>query len=137
MQTNCSVLKRNKTQYFFITNLYMLWLKGKRMESLRVFATNSDNQIPISLQPKVVDLRHFKIWMKTLEWWISGLMLNPLFFLISRLNIACSPLIFNLQINYPIMIKYPILKFSALITLISSILSLILFILLMESLKSL
>ena len=28
--------------------------------------------------------------MKTLEWWI-------LFFLISRLNIACSPLIFNLQ----------------------------------------
>ena len=36
--------------------------------------------------------------LKTLEWWISGLMLNPLFFLISRLNIACSPLIFNLQI---------------------------------------
>ena len=31
--------------------------------------------------------------------------LNPLFFLISRLNIACSPLIFNLQINYPIRIK--------------------------------
>ena len=43
--------------------------------------------------------------LKTLEWWISGLMLNPLFFLISRLNIACSPLIFNLQINYPIRIK--------------------------------
>ncbi len=41
----------------------------------------------------------------TFEWWISGLMLNPLFFLISRLNIACSPLIFNLQINYPIGIK--------------------------------
>ena len=40
-----------------------------------------------------------------LEWWISGLMLNPLFFLISRLNNACSPLIFNLQINYPIRIK--------------------------------
>ena len=40
--------------------------------------------------------------LKTLEWWILGLMLNPLFFLISRLNIACSPLIFNLQINYPI-----------------------------------
>ena len=32
-------------------------------------------------------------------------MLNPLFFLISRLNIACSPIIFNLQINYPIRIK--------------------------------
>ena len=43
--------------------------------------------------------------LKTLEWWISGLMLNSLFFLISRLNIACSPLIFNLQINYPIRIK--------------------------------
>ena len=36
----------------------------------------------------------------TLEWWISGLMLNPLFFLISRINIACSHLI-----NYPIRIK--------------------------------
>ena len=43
--------------------------------------------------------------LKTLEWWISGLRLNPLFFLICRLNIACSPLIFNLQINYPIRIK--------------------------------
>ena len=43
--------------------------------------------------------------LKTLEWWISGLMLNPLFFLISILNNACSPLIFNLQINYPIRIK--------------------------------
>ena len=32
---------------------------------------------------------------ENLEWWISGLMLNPLFLLISRLNIACSPLIFN------------------------------------------
>ena len=37
--------------------------------------------------------------LETLEWWISGLMLNPLFFLISRLNIACSPHEFNLQIN--------------------------------------
>ena len=43
--------------------------------------------------------------LKTLEWWKSGLRLNPLFFLISRLNIACSPIIFNLQINYPIRIK--------------------------------
>ena len=65
--------------------------------------------IPISLQPTGVDLKCFKLWLlpelKTLEWWISGLMLNPLFFLISRLNIACSPLIFNLQTNYPIRIK--------------------------------
>ena len=36
--------------------------------------------------------------LKTLEWWISGLMLNPLFFLISRLNMACFPHEFNLQI---------------------------------------
>jgi len=35
----------------------------------------------------------------TLEWWISGLMLDPLFFLISRLNNACSPLVNNLQIK--------------------------------------
>ena len=35
----------------------------------------------------------------TLEWWISGLMLDRLFFLISRLNIACCPHEFNLQIN--------------------------------------
>ena len=35
--------------------------------------------------------------LKTLKWWISGLMLNPFFFLISRLNMACSPHEFNLQ----------------------------------------
>jgi len=39
------------------------------------------------------------------EWWITGLMLDPLFFLISRLNNACSPLYINLQINLPIEIK--------------------------------
>ena len=37
--------------------------------------------------------------LKTLEWWISGLMLNRLFFLISRLNIAYNPYELNLQIN--------------------------------------
>ena len=37
--------------------------------------------------------------LKTLEWWISGLMLNPLFFLISRLNIAYNPHELNLEIN--------------------------------------
>ena len=35
----------------------------------------------------------------TFKWWISGLMLKPLFFLISRLNNDCSPLAINLQIN--------------------------------------
>ena len=33
------------------------------------------------------------------KWWISGLMLDPHFFLISRLNNACSPLVINLQID--------------------------------------
>jgi len=41
----------------------------------------------------------------TSEYWISGLMLDPLFFLISRLNIPCSPHEFNLQINLQISIK--------------------------------
>ena len=40
--------------------------------------------------------------LKTLEWWISGLMLNPLFFLISRLNMVCFPNEFNLQISQQI-----------------------------------
>ena len=31
--------------------------------------------------------------LETFEWRISGLMLDPLFFLISRLNNVCSPLI--------------------------------------------
>ena len=35
----------------------------------------------------------------TFECWISGFMLDPLFFLISRLNNACYPLVINLQIN--------------------------------------
>ena len=35
----------------------------------------------------------------TFEWWISGLMLDPLFFLILRLNNACSPHFNNLQIK--------------------------------------
>ena len=43
--------------------------------------------------------------LETLELWISGLMLNPLFFLISRLNFACSPHEFNLQIYQQIGIK--------------------------------
>ena len=41
----------------------------------------------------------------TIEWWISELMLDPLLFLISRLNNACSLLVIDLQINYPFGIK--------------------------------
>ena len=36
--------------------------------------------------------------LKTLEWWISGLRLNPLFFLISRINIAWKTHDFNLRL---------------------------------------
>ena len=43
--------------------------------------------------------------LKTLEWWISRSMLDLLYFLISRLNNACSPIAFNLQIKLPIGIK--------------------------------
>ena len=43
--------------------------------------------------------------LKTLEWWISALMLNPNLFLISRLNMACSPHEFNLQKSQQIGIK--------------------------------
>jgi len=48
-----------------------------------------------------IHIDFIKSELKTLEWWISGLRLDPLFFLISRLNIACLPHDFNLQINYP------------------------------------
>ena len=40
-----------------------------------------------------------KTELKTLEWWTSRSMLDLLFFLISRLNNACSPHVINLQIN--------------------------------------
>ena len=51
-----------------------------------------------------LDIHHSKVIsseLGTLEWWISGLMLDLLFFLISRLNNACYPLDINLQIFYP------------------------------------
>ena len=35
----------------------------------------------------------------TFEWWIWGLMVDLLFFLILRLNNACFPLVIKLQIN--------------------------------------
>ena len=41
----------------------------------------------------------YMIWAGNF-WMVDiGIMLDPLFFLISRLNNACSPLIFKLQIN--------------------------------------
>ena len=53
----------------------------------------------LSINPDIHHSKVFSSELGTLEYWISGLMLNPLFFLISRLNIACSPHEFNLQIN--------------------------------------
>ena len=41
----------------------------------------------------------------TFDFWISGLMLDPLFFFISRVNNACSPLVISLQSNKLIGIK--------------------------------
>ena len=76
---------------------------------LNVQALNSDGnrvgKISEDEEEEVAEMMKIKPELKTLEWWISGLRLNPLFFLIFRLNIACSPLIFNLQINYPIRFK--------------------------------
>ena len=43
--------------------------------------------------------------LKTLEWWIQRTMLDLLFFIIARLNIACSPHGINLRINYQIRIR--------------------------------
>ena len=49
--------------------------------------------------------QHKEPELGTFEWCILGLMLDPLFFFISRLNNACSPLVINLQINELIGIK--------------------------------
>ena len=51
-----------------------------------------------------LDIRNSKVFsseLGTFEWWISGFILD----LLDLLNKACSPLVINLQINYPIGIK--------------------------------
>ena len=57
------------------------------------------------MKSRKLDLLEKRTELGTLEWWISGLMHDPLFFLISRLNIACFPHEFNLQISQQIGIK--------------------------------
>jgi len=42
----------------------------------------------LSLNP---DIHYSKVFSSALIWWISGLIFDPLLFLISRLNNACSP----------------------------------------------
>ena len=63
------------------------------------------------------DLQH-----KSFEWWISGLMLDPLFFLISRLNIAflLFILISRLIIRLRLRISYSKVSSSVLLVLLSS-----------------
>ena len=74
--------------------------------SIKVFHVNPRDieEIFIIMNVWILDSesQHTKIMtseLGTFEWWISGLRLDPLFFLISRLNNACSPLVINLQIN--------------------------------------
>ena len=71
--------------------------------------------LPVPLYQEHIRLVMIGPELGTFEWCILGLMVDPLFFFISRLNNACSPLVINLQINPQIGIKegYPILKFSA------------------------
>ena len=61
--------------------------------------------IIMGLSPPPIPHHEKSSELLTLEWWISGLMLNPNFFLISRLNMACSPYELNLQKSQQIGIK--------------------------------
>ena len=49
--------------------------------------------------PHLNYMEHIYSELGTFEWWILGLMIDPIFFLITRLNNACSPLVINLLIN--------------------------------------
>ena len=53
----------------------------------------------IELNPEIHNIKVLTSELGTFEWWISGLMLDPLFFLISKLTNACSPHFINIQIN--------------------------------------
>jgi len=114
------VTQINNLMVLLWIGLGTLWIENRFQSCLQYFKTkwwinlnviifhiNSIVLTLISLQPDGVNLRYFKLRLfgrtelKTLEWWISGLRLNPLFFLISRLNIACLHRDFNLQIKFP------------------------------------
>ena len=69
-------------------SLKSLYLRGLQVNILG---------FPFRLSVKLEEI--IKPEMKTSEWWISRSMLDLLFFLISRLNNACYPLVINLQIN--------------------------------------
>ena len=74
----------------------------------RIINTTTAKALKLSVQEVTTIPDYVSVWIKTynespepgtFEWWISGLMLNPLFLLISRLNSACFPHEFSLQIN--------------------------------------
>ena len=74
----------------------------------RIINTTTVKALKLNVQEVTTIPDYVSVWIKTynespepgtFEWWISGLMLNPLFLLISRLNSACFPHEFNLQIN--------------------------------------
>jgi len=86
------------TDYWRKLKWQRCWWEAEIRELQRLINTYNMQYFPqhVLLCTRTV---HDQSELKTLEWWISGIMLNPLFFLISRLNIACSSQEFNLQIN--------------------------------------
>ena len=78
-----------KFVYILVTTVFILVEKSS---SAMQTSHSRDGKILILISNDVPELGTF-------EWWISGLMLDPLFFLILRLNNACSPPVINLQIN--------------------------------------
>ena len=64
-----------------------------------IFNMDIKKKSGLSINPDIHHSKVFSSELGTFEWWISGLKLDPLFFVISRLNNACSPLVINLQIN--------------------------------------
>ena len=78
---------------FFTCALYFLKIK----EQIFVFKSRN-NKFSCSELHMVRQLRvklQSRSDLKTIEWWISRSMIDQ----VSRLNIACSPLVINLQIN--------------------------------------
>ena len=69
------------------------------------FAKNCGAKLCFFVKTIEFEACEFRPELGTFEWWILGLMLDPLFFLISRLNNACFPFIINLKINKPTGIK--------------------------------
>jgi len=72
-----------------MSNVYILYIKSTA-------ATRLSEVSNVSFQFCV---RLVYLELGTFEWWISGLRLDPLFYLISRLNYASFRLVINFKIN--------------------------------------